>query len=531
MKKIIIYSILVVILTAGFTSCSSFDKFFDIRPKSELIFEDFWRDENDVKSAVGACYRGMIEQAFIERLIVWGEVRSDNVIKGRSVNESIGNILATKLLPANEYTTWGSFYSVINNCNNVIKYAPLAKDNDPNFTEGQLQAYIAEVKGIRAFCYFTLVRTFRDIPLIETPYDDDKQPLVVAQSSPGEVLDFLIQDLEGCENQAPSFWENDIYSSKGRITQNAIRALLADIYLWKNDYANCIKYCDEVLNDNNVVLTLEDSKVYNSDVFIYGNSTESIFELQFYSSNNFLNSAVNGMYGTVGGNGKQEQLSALDLITPGELFPRYVTFNSNKIPVDLRGKDAFFPDFNNQLFPIKKYISLRVDNPNGSTTANDYFDEYTSSNWIIYRLPDIYLMKAEALVELGGDNNLAAAFDLVSRTWNRANPNNVGSLNYNSYNSQALMRDLVFDERQREFLFEGKRYFDLLRRINRENNIDVIVAKYLIRKYGGLDQATIKSNLSDINALYMPINDQEMKVNYLLVQNPFYKISSEVQQN
>ena len=529
MKRYII--LLILPLLTGLFSCNNIDKFFDIRPKSELIFEDFWKDESDVKSAIGACYRGMIEQSFVERLIVWGEVRSDNVIKGKSVGQSISDILATKLLPANEYTTWGSFYSVINNCNNVIKYAQLAKDNDPNFTEGQLQAYIAEAKGIRAFCYFTLVRAFRDVPLIKEPYDDDTKPLVIAQSSPDDILNFLIQDLEGCENQAPSFWENDIYSSKGRITQNAIRALLADMYLWKNDYNNCIKYCDEVLNDNNVVLTLEDSKVYNADVFIYGNSTESIFELQFYNSNNYPNYAVNAMYGTTQGNGKQEQLSAYDLITPGVLFPRYLNFSSNKIPVDLRGKDAFLPDFNNQLFPIKKYLSIRIDNPNGNAVSTDYSGIYTSSNWIIYRLPDIYLMKAEALVELGGDSNLSDAFDLVTKTWNRANPNSTTPLVFTSYNSQALMRDLVFDERQREFLFEGKRYFDLLRRINREGNIDAIVTKYLLRKYSGLDQATIKSNLSDINALYMPINDQELKVNYLLIQNPFYKISSEFQPN
>ena len=526
MKKYIFLFVAALSITA--TSC---DDFFDIRPKSELIFEDFWKDENDVKSAIGACYRGMIEQSFIERLIVWGEARSDNVIKGRSVNNSISNILETKILPVNEYTKWGSFYSVINNCNTVIKYAPDAKNMDPNFSEGQLQAYIAEAKGIRAFCYFTLIRAFRDIPLIELPYDDDKKPFEVAQSPPESVLDFLVADLEGWDDKAPSFWENDPYSSKGRITQNAIRALLADIYLWRNDYANCIKYCDKILDDSKVVLSLEDSRTYNSRVFILGNSPESIFELQFYNSNNFLNYAVNAMYGTTQGNGKQEQFSAFDLITPQEIFPVVLSFGNNRIPVDLRGKDAFFPDFNNQIFPIKKYVSVRYENSTGNVTANDYSSPYTSSNWIVYRLPDIFLMKAEALVELGGDDNLKEAFDLVNKTYNRANPDNIGSLDFNTYNSQMSMRELVFDERQREFLFEGKRYFDLLRRINRHGNIDVIVSKYLMRKYSGLDQATVRSNLTDINAMYMPINDEELKANTLLEQNPFYKISSEVEKN
>ena len=51
-------------------------------PQSEMVTEDFWKDEQDVKSAVGACYRAMLEDGFMRRLIVWGELRSDNVING-----------------------------------------------------------------------------------------------------------------------------------------------------------------------------------------------------------------------------------------------------------------------------------------------------------------------------------------------------------------------------------------------------------------------------------------------------------------
>ena len=74
------------------------------------------------------------------------------------------------------------------------------------------------------------------------------------------------------------------------------------------------------------------------------------------------------------------------------------------------------------------------------------------------------MMLREALVEIGTD--LQGALDLVSKTFDRANPDlGSGSLSISNYNTQSAMRNLVFDERQREFLFEGKRYFDLLRRI------------------------------------------------------------------
>lgn len=62
---------------------------FDIMPQTELVKEDFWKSKSDVESAVAACYRAMEEPDVMERLIAWGEVRSDNVIRGFDVNNDI----------------------------------------------------------------------------------------------------------------------------------------------------------------------------------------------------------------------------------------------------------------------------------------------------------------------------------------------------------------------------------------------------------------------------------------------------------
>jgi hypothetical protein len=72
----------------------------------------------------------------------------------------------------------------------------------------------------------------------------------------------------------------------------------------------------------------------------------------------------------------------------------------------------------------------------------------------------------------------------------------------------------------------------LLRKIEREGNLTTIVNTCLIaRKYIQLDQSTVRGKLSDINALYMPIHPDELKANPLLVQNPFYVISTDITQN
>ena len=72
---------------------ASCEDWFEIMPQSEMVAEDFWKDEQDVESAVGACYRAMLEDGFMRRLIVWGELRSDNVVNGTSSDTEIGYIL------------------------------------------------------------------------------------------------------------------------------------------------------------------------------------------------------------------------------------------------------------------------------------------------------------------------------------------------------------------------------------------------------------------------------------------------------
>lgn len=515
-KKYILRITMMALIGSMFTSC---EDWFDIHPKSETIFEDFWKDESDVLSMVGSCYRGMNETGFIERLIVWSEVRSDNVKAGTGVSDPIRDILNINLNSTNTYTYWGEYYSVINFCNTVIKFAPGVQAKDPNFKREDLNVYIAEAKGVRALCYFILLRVFRDIPLITEPYADDSLPFDVEQANPDKLLDFLIEDLKSVEDQAADEkkWNNLLYA-KGRITKNAIRALLADMYLWKNDYDNCITYCDKVLS-NAGQLQLENSRIYNESVFFHGNSRESIFELQF-NMNNIPNYAVNEMYGMFGGRSdrKTHQLSPYN-------------FESMVLPLfdatDLRGKDAFFNSSSASF--VAKYMAIREETSSSTVREGDYIFNAETPNWIFYRLSDIYLMKAEALVELGTD--LEGALELVSKTYDRANPDlGTGSLQSSVYkNTQSAMRNLVFDERQREFLFEGKRYFDLLRRIRRDDTPTNVVNAYLLKKYDKLDDTTTKSKLSELNALYMPINADELRANTALKQNPFYVNSTNIE--
>ncbi len=251
------------LLAGTMLTTASCDDWFNIEPEDSITLDKFWKSQSDVESSVASCYRGMIEPEFMERIFAWSEVRSDDVISTRSANDNLANILKLSLDASNGYTSWSSFYSVINYCNTVIYYAPGVRDIDPEFKEGSLRAYLAEAKTVRALCYFYLVRTFNDVPYITEPYVDDSERFNKEQTPSDEVLRLVMEDLKSIETDYAKSTYTTTAQTKGRITQKALWALMADIALWQNNYDDCIKYCDLVLNTQENPLELEKASVFN----------------------------------------------------------------------------------------------------------------------------------------------------------------------------------------------------------------------------------------------------------------------------
>ena len=172
-KKYLTYSLAVLVLS--FSSCS---EWLNTKPESEIILEDYWQSESDVQAVLAGCYRGLTEEAVINRMIVWGELRSDNMITGSGFPSrlyDIQRILEGNLTTVNSFASWGTFYTVINYCNTLLHYAPYVIERDNNFTENDLKRVQAEALAIRSLCYFYLVRTFKEVPWIEDASIDDTQ--------------------------------------------------------------------------------------------------------------------------------------------------------------------------------------------------------------------------------------------------------------------------------------------------------------------------------------------------------------------
>ena len=238
---------------------SSCEDFLSTVPLNEIVLENFWENEDEVTSVVASCYSGMTDNNFLTRIMLWGEMRSDNMSQGLInpetpfVNEiQLPEMLDGNILPNYYIADWSSFYRVINRCNTVLHYAPEVLERDPDFTESEWLAMEAEMLTLRALCYFYLVRSFRDVPMVLEPSIDDSKPFIMAAANPDSVLNQIVKDLKKAELSAVKKYPETSSSykisyTKGRVTQQAVWSLLADVALWMENYDECIAYCEKVI--------------------------------------------------------------------------------------------------------------------------------------------------------------------------------------------------------------------------------------------------------------------------------------------
>jgi hypothetical protein len=143
------------------------------------------------------------------------------------------------------------------------------------------------------------------------------------------------------------------------------------------------------------------------------------------------------------------------------------------------------------------------------------------AHWFFYRYADILLMKAEALNEKGSAG--AEALDLIYTVRRRANALSATDL-APSPTDKVLIQDFILQERAREFCFEGKRWYDVLRNAKRNNyqRISLLLNMVATSVPSNLQQAA-QAKMQDHNSHYFPIYLYELQTNKLLVQNPFYR--------
>ena len=281
-------------------------------------------------------------------------------------------------------------------------------------------------------------------------------------------------------------------------------------------------YNNEVEETNRGVFNL---KAYKQ-IFAQGNSYESIFELQFNKDDGRSNGAVNSIWGASDGSHLVSQFGYAGEGTEGIYDSRYWFSAWNKLAGQNAATDYY----------CLKWAKAEPEIVDGIGTGQPdiqvTFDEEEYNNWIVYRLSDVLLLNAEAracLAKLGvdatGNNQVCQQIlRMVNRRWwidvinggdfntNVAanDPNNAD----NYYNSTDYIKN-VMNTRKREFIGEGKRWFDLVRYAERLSDSDEAVAgkdKMFDDFMGNIDGINVvKNRCENLWGLYSPIYYMECK--------------------
>jgi hypothetical protein len=490
--------IIFILLLMGTVSCN---KILDVPPQGKLTLDQFLLSKDQAIAAIGGIYSNLGSTVTptpkglspLESIIYWGDVRSDQLASNSSKlpigQESKANIDLLLPAPSDMTTNYTSFYRIINFANQAIKNIPGIVDKDPAFTTQDMKNLTGEAYFLRAYAYFWLVRTFRDVPLVLDPSETDQQDYNIAKSPADTILSQIVKDLDIAKNTLPEWYTNPQYS-RSRATRYSAQTVLADVYLWmaamstvpgNNNalYDKAIENCDAVINSRKYFMV---PGISFGSIFLVGNSDETIFETY---DNAKLNNQVNDL---------KSWFSTYFQVTTvtDNLFIAYPS-------ADYRG-------FTPPAGPTPP-AGTKVSYDGSTRFVLKYNSTTNDARWIFYRFPEILLMKAEALAHRYVDDpvQLGIAADLVNQVRYRAY--GVTSFPAVSASTTSQMDDLIIDERGREFLGEGKRWFDLMRFASRDNFLHKeFLIDRVLNSFTGVNQLIIGPRVNDPQSWYLPIN-------------------------
>lgn len=469
------------LLVAVMAVSSGCEKFLEQDPEDSLTEKEFFRSEEDANAALVSVYDQL--QDCVDKFLVWGEARADLV---SPVDRRNDQTWLYELTYANDLwaVRWGDVYQVIGSANTVINRVPAITQLDSRLTKEESDVIVGEAHFLRALAYFYLVRTFRDVPLVlEPPYHDEIN-FRVPKSPAAVILAKIEEDLDIAEKAVPVQFVNNL-KTRGRATKGAVNALQADVYLWQAKYEQAAVASKKVI-DNKALYSLVAGTNW-FDIFGLKNSPEGIFEIQF----DYMLRETNS------------------LVSTSERF--IVNSNHAKLYDNdaIRGSDRTFNSANEGR-KYWKYAGL--NNMDLRRSGND-------PNYIVYRLTDVMLMRAEALSHQEDTIAKKEAFSLLNEVRTRANmePYKIDSIG----TSTNVMVDLILRERSIELAMEGKRWFDLVR-IGINGRPEVLVEKIVASRLVS-ERPLTRARVANPESWFLPIHLDELRANPNLEQNPYYK--------
>lgn len=418
MKKILVLASLATLLM---TSCG--DSFFDLEPASSVTIDKVYKTASDYNVAVIGCYAKL--QSQVNFYTECCEYRSDNLSLGAPTagTQDRYDIDHFTEKPSNGILSsyWANFNNNVYRCNLLLDQIDGA-----NFAENLKKQYKGEAMFIRALNYFNMYRIWGGVPATKHVVSA-AEALKVARYSDEQMFDLIAGDLKEIvdNNYLPETYSS---ADMGRATSGAAKALLGKVYLTFHKWTEAKDILSQLIGKYQLVSPI--AQVFDVD---NKNNNEIIFAVHF-------NKEIEGeghscWYNLTNASDDTNQTSSLlNTFPTGDTRKDLITYVQVEKNVRLMNK---FYDTKSSTF---------------KTVGNDQ---------ILLRYADVLLMYAEALNEIQYDASEGSlALKYLNAVRQRAG---ISNLTVKQLPTQEKFRKGILVERQREFPYEGQRWFDLVR--------------------------------------------------------------------
>lgn len=470
MKKITFLLLIVLTITA---SCSEDFLDQDIAVKREI--DAFYNTPEDIYSALMDDYSVLQKDALTNDRWIFGDVASDDALKG---GESAGNrpdveqIVQNRPLANNSEvrTLWVQSYNGIAKSNIILE-----KIEEVDFGENQelKDVYRSEALFLRAFNYWFIARAFGDAPLITSAVTDfaDIDPELLQRQPVEEIWALIEQDLQEAIPNLLTKSELAGDNQLGRATKGAAQALLGKTYMFQKKYEEAVPVLRELVRSEEYHLVSDFGTLFRPEGEF---SSENIFEINFINMNSGWGDDCEGSPRAVfqmsrGDWGYGFNQPTQDLVNEFEEGDPRLIYTVNW-PEDQYEEGV--PQDNSQNNPYG-YSSRKVYLLPSERPADVFC---AGQNEIIFRLADIYLLYAEALVR-SSTHDVNTALEYLNRVRERANntskidPERVyqaydvadNELPMREYSTDEQLIEDIWHERRVELGMEGIRWWDLVR--------------------------------------------------------------------
>lgn len=403
------------------TSCG--DSFFDLEPASSVTIDKVYKTASDYNVAVIGCYAKL--QSQVNFYTECCEYRSDNLSLGAPTagTQDRYDIDHFTEKPSNGILSsyWANFNNNVYRCNLLLDQI-----DGVNFAENLKKQYKGEAMFIRALNYFNMYRIWGGVPATKHVVSA-AEALKVARYSDEQMFDLIAGDLKEIvdNNYLPETYSS---ADMGRATSGAAKALLGKVYLTFHKWTEAKDILSQLIGKYQLVSPI--AQVFNVD---NKNNNEIIFAVHF-------NKEIEGeghsyWYNLTNASDDTNQTSSLlNTFPTGDARKDLITYVQVEKNVRLMNK---FYD---------------TKSPTFKTVGNDQ---------ILLRYADVLLMYAEALNEIQYDASEGSlALKYLNAVRQRAG---ISNLTVKQLPTQEKFRKGILVERQREFPYEGQRWFDLVR--------------------------------------------------------------------